>query len=334
MPRITLPSVIRLLPMLAVAAITLTAGTRPMAQELATAFPSKPVRFVVPFPPGGAADTFARMVGDKVAQAWGQPVVIDNKPGGGGIIATQAVARAPADGYTLLVVTVGHAVNPHIQSKLPYDTLNDLKPVAQLATLPSVLVVNPNVPARSVAELVTLAKSQPGKLTYASSGNATTSHVAGAMFASLSKSEWTHVPYKGSAPAISDLLGGQVSMIIDPLSSSAQHIKSGKLRALAVTTTKRSNLVPDLPTMAEAGLTGYDFSAWFMLIAPKGVAPELMKKLNEDVSRAVSSTDLKDRYVTLGAEPGRGSLAELDAFVAAEVRRFGEVAKAANMHVE
>lgn len=335
MQPITRSSLVRLLATSAVTAGVLAAmAPSAMAQTPGASFPSKPVRFVVPFPPGGAADTFARLIGDKVAQAWGQPVLIDNKPGGGGIIATQAVARAPADGHTLLVVTVGHAVNPHIHTKLPYDTLNDLKPVAQLATLPSVLVVNPSVPARSVQELVALAKSDPGKLTYASSGNATTSHVAGAMFASLSRTEWTHVPYRGSAPAISDLLGGQVNMIIDPLSSSAQHIKAGKLRALAVSTAKRSPLVPDLPTMAEAGLSGYDFSAWFMLLSPKGVSPEIIKKINEDIARVMAMPEIKERYLVLGAEAGRGSPQELEAFLATEVKRFGEVAKAANIHVE
>ena len=188
----------------------------------------------MPFPPGGAADTFARFIGDRLAQSWGQGVVVDNRPGGGGIVATQAAAKAPADGYTLLVVTVGHAVNPHLHAKLPYDTEKDLQAIAKLASVPSVLVVNSDLPARNIAELIALAKSKPGKLTYASSGNATTSHVAGAMFVAGAGTSIVHVPYKGSAPAITDLIAGHVDLIIDPLVSSAQHIKSGKLRALAV----------------------------------------------------------------------------------------------------
>lgn len=298
------------------------------------AFPSKPVRFLVPFPPGGAADTFARLVGERLAQKWGQPVVVENRPGGGGIVATQLAARAPADGYTMLVVTVGHAVNPSLQAKLPYDTLGDLQAVAKLATVPSVLVVNPELPVKTLGELIALAKSQPGKLTYASSGNASTSHVAGAMFTSLAKVDITHIPYRGSAPAISDLLGGQVNMIIDPISSSAQHIQAGKLRALAVSTATRSALVPDLPTMAEAGLPGYDFSAWFMLLAPKGVSPAIVAKVNQDVIAAMGSVEIKDRYKAMGAEPGAGKPKELDAFLTAEVKRLSEVVKASGMKVE
>lgn len=304
------------------------------AQAQEAVFPSKPVRFLVPFPPGGAADTFARLVGEQLARKWDQPVVVENRPGGGGIVATQATVRAPADGYTMLVVTVGHAVNPALHTKLPYDTLGDLQPVARLATVPSVLVVNPTLPVKTLSELVALAKSQPGKLTYASSGNATTSHVAGAMLTSLANVDITHIPYRGSAPAISDLLGGQVNMIIDPIASSSQHIQTGKLRALAVSTATRSSLVPDLPTMAEAGLSGYDFSAWFMLLAPKGVSPTIVAKVNKDVVAAVSSVELKARYKTMGAEPGTGSPQELSAFLASEVQRMGEVAKAANMKLE
>lgn len=304
------------------------------AQAQEAAFPSKPVRFLVPFPPGGAADTFARLVGERLSQAWDQPVVVENRPGGGGIVATQAAVRAPADGYTLLVVTVGHAVNPALHAKLPYDTLVDLQPVARLATVPSVLVVNPSLPVKTLGELVALAKSQPGKLTYASSGNASTSHVAGAMFTSLANVDITHVPYRGSAPAISDLLGGQVNMIIDPIASSAQHIQAGKLRALAVSTATRSPLAPDLPTMAEAGLRGYDFSAWFMLLAPKGVPPAVIAKINKDVIATMSSAEIKDRYKTMGAETGTGSPQELAVFLGSEVQRMGELAKAAGMKLE
>lgn len=304
------------------------------AQAQDAAYPSKPVRLLVPFPPGGAADTFARLVGDRLAQSWGQPVVVENRPGGGGIVATQATVRSQADGYTMLVVTVGHAVNPALYAKLPYDTLADLQPVARLASAPSVLVVNPSLPAHTVGELVALAKSQPDKLNYASSGNATTSHVAGAMFTNLAKVRITHVPYRGSAPAISDLLGGQVSMIIDPISSSAQHIQAGKLRALAVSTATRSPLVPNLPTMAEAGLPGYDFSAWFMLLAPRGVSPAIVAKVNHDVQVALARPEVKERFKALGAETGSGTPQELEAFLAHEVKRLGDVARAAGMKVE
>ncbi|MGE4239940.1 Bug family tripartite tricarboxylate transporter substrate binding protein [Ramlibacter sp.] len=304
------------------------------AQEGASAFPSKQMRILVPFPPGGAADTFARFIGERLARTWSQPVVIENRPGGGGIVATQAAANAPADGYTLLVVTVGHAVNPHLHAKLPYDTEKDLQPVAKLASLPSVLVVNNNVPARSVAELLALAKAKPGKVSYASSGNATTSHVAGAMLASRSRSDLLHVPYKGSAPAITDLIGGQVDMIIDPLVSSAQHIKAGKLRALAISTAKRSPLAPELPTLAEAGVPGYDFSAWFVLLAPNGVPAPIVKKLNDEVGRILASSETREKYLAMGAEPGAGTPQELAAFMKGEIERYGQLVKATGMRAE
>jgi tripartite-type tricarboxylate transporter receptor subunit TctC len=306
----------------------------PVAAEDAAAYPSKPIRIVVPFPPGGTADNFARLVGQKLHDAWGQPVVVENKPGAGGQIATQAVAGSPADGYTLLVVTVGHAVNPALYAKLPYDTEKDLRPVAAIARAPSVLVVNPSVPARSVAELIALAKSRPGKITYASSGNATTSHVAGAMFASMAKIELVHVPYRGSAPAITDLMGGQVDVMIDPIVSSAQHVKAGKLRALAISTPTRSPLAPDLPTLAEAGVPGYDFSAWFLLLAPGDLPAAIARKLNEQVASILTQAEVKEKFAAMGAEPGSGTPAQLADFVSAEIRRFAKVAKEAGMKAE
>lgn len=305
-----------------------------LAQEPAGSYPSKPIRILVPFPPGGAADTFARFIGERLAQSWSQGVLVENRPGGGGIVATQATAKAPADGYTLLVVTVGHAVNPHLHARLPYDTEKDLQPVAKLASVPSVLVVNSNVPARSVAELVALARSSPGKLTYASSGNATTSHVAGAMLVAGAGAPLLHVPYKGSAPAITDLIAGHVDVLIDPLVSSAQHIKAGKLRALAVTTAKRSSLAPELPTLAESGVPGYDFSSWFLLLSPSGVPAPIVAKLNSEVQRILATAEAREKYKAMGAEPGTGSPQELASFVSAEIRGYAAVVKASGMRAE
>ncbi|WP_404299753.1 tripartite tricarboxylate transporter substrate binding protein [Alicycliphilus denitrificans] len=304
-----------------------------MAEDAAS-YPTKPLRLLVPFPPGGAADVFARFIGDRLAQSWKQAVIVENRPGGGGVVATQVAVKAPADGYTLLVVTVGHAVNPHIQAKLPYDTLKDLQPVARIATLPSVLVVNNNLPVRNVAELIALARERQGKLTYASSGNATTSHVAGALFTSQARIQLMHVPYKGSAPAITDLIGGQVDMMIDPLVSSGPHIQSGKLRALAVSTAQRSPLAPDLPTLAEAGVPGYDFSSWFIMLAPTGVPAPIVNKITGEVARILAQPETREKFVQLGAEPGRGTPAELQAFLASEVKRYADVAKAAGMRVD
>ena len=298
------------------------------------AFPSKPLRILVPFPPGGTADVFARYMGDRLTHSLKQPVVVENRPGAGGVVATQAAVTSAADGYTLPIVTVGHAVNPHIQSKLAYDTLKDLQPVAMVSTLPSVLLVNNEVPARNVAELIALAKAHPGKYTYASSGNATTSHVAGAMFASQAKLNLLHVPYKGSAPALTDLIGGQVDMIIDPLVSSGPHIQAGKLRPLAVSTKQRSALTPDLPTLSEAGVPGYDFSSWFLLLTPSKVPAPIVNKLNAAVTQVLAQPETREKFVALGAEPGKGTPAELQAFLNAEVKRYGEVAKTAGMRID
>jgi tripartite-type tricarboxylate transporter receptor subunit TctC len=306
----------------------------PVHAEETSAFPSRPLKIVVPFPPGGAADTYARLVGQKLSEAFAQPVVVENKPGAGGQVATQAVARAPADGYTLMVVTVGHAVNPSLYAKLPYDTEKDLAPVAKLAIVPSVLVVNPAVPASNLKELLALARAQPGQLGYASSGNATTSHVSAAMLADQAGVQMLHVPYKGSAPAISDLISGQVQLMIDPLVSSAQHVKSGRLRALAVTSPKRSALAPELPTLAESGLPGYEFAAWFMLLTPGATPPAIIAKLNEQVAKALGQADLREKYQAQGAEPGHGSPAELQAFLQAEIRRYAKLVKNTGMKVE
>jgi tripartite-type tricarboxylate transporter receptor subunit TctC len=232
-------------------------------------YPDRPLKLVVPFPPGGAADTFGRLVAQKLTDAWGKGVVVENRTGAGGIIATEATAKAPADGYHFMIVTVGHAVNPSLYAKLPYDTLNDLAPVAMVANVPNVLVVHPSVPATTVKELIALAKQKPGSLKYASSGNATTSHMAAALLSQLAGIEMLHVPYKGAAPAVQDLVAGRTDLMLDPTVSSGQFVKAGKLRALAVTTAKRTPILPDLPTLAEAGVPGYEFNAWFLLLTPR-----------------------------------------------------------------
>ena len=305
----------------------------PSLAEDAAAFPSKSMRVVIPFPPGGAADTFGRLIGAKLGEAWSQPVVADNKPGAGGQVATQIVAGAPGDGYTMLIVTVGHAVNPALSPNLPYNTEKDLKPVALVARAPSGLVVNPSVEAKSVAELLAVAKAKPKSLNYASSGNATTSHIAGVLLTTLGKVEMTHVPYRGSAPAVTDLIGGQVQLMIDPIVSSAQHVKSGKLRALAISSAARSSLAPDLPPIAET-VPGYDFSAWFVLLVPASTPDAIVAKLNAEVTKALAAADVKERYVTLGAEPGSGSPAEVARFLGDEIKRYAAVVKESGMKAD
>ncbi len=229
---------------------------------------------------------------------------------------------------------MGHAVNPSLYARLPYDTEKDLLPVARLATVPSVLVVNTAVPAQNLKELLALARAQPDKLAYASSGNATTSHVSAALLASMAGVQMLHVPYKGSAPALTDLISGQVQLMIDPLVSSAQHVKAGKLRALALSGPTRSPLAPDLPTMAEAGVPGYAFAAWFLLLAPAGTPAPVVTKLNEQVARSLAAADLQARYTAMGAEAGQGTPTELQAFLAAEIRRYAKLVKDTGMKAE
>jgi tripartite-type tricarboxylate transporter receptor subunit TctC len=310
---------------------TIAQGASPTQSD---PFPTRAVRFLVPFPPGGAADVFARTVGQKLSEDWGQPVVVENKPGAGGRIATQTLASSPADGYTMLVVTVGHAVNPALYGSLPYDTERDMTPVAMLARLPSALVVNAALPVKSVSDLIQLAAAQPGKISYASSGNATTSHVAGALLAKGAGIDLLHVPYKGSAPALTDLISGQVSFMIDPIATAMPHVRSGKLRAIAVSSASRSPLAPDLPTIAESGIKDYDFSAWFLLLAPAKVPEAIVVKVNAAVGQAVSSEALKKNFSGRGAEAGSGSPAELRAFLSREIRRYRELVQATGMKAD
>lgn len=313
---------------------TLTTAKPLSAQDVGDNFPERLITTVVPFPPGGAADTFARLLSEQFEQRWGQATVVENRPGGGGIVATRHVVGQPADGYTFLIVTVGHAVNPSLQDSLPYDTLNDLTPVAMVAQLPSVLVVNAGLEVETVADLVEMAQANPGGLTFGSSGNATTSHVAGALFTTLAGVDMLHVPYSGSAPAITDLIGGQIDMMIDPVLSSAQHVETGRLRALAVSTAERSALVPDLPTMAEAGIDGYEFGAWFMLLAPAGTPEPIVAKVNAAINEMLKTDAMTDRLARLGAEAVSMAPSDLQAFLEAEIASYAEIVEAAGMKVD
>lgn len=298
-------------------------------------YPERPPKIMVPFPPGGAADTFARLAGQRLGDAWGKPVLVENRPGAGGIIATEATAKSAPDGYSFLIVTVGHAVNPSLYAKLPYDTLADLAPVAMVANVPNVLVVHPSVAASSVRELIALAKKTPGGLKYASSGNATTSHMAAALLSSLAGIEMLHVPYKGAAPAVQDLVAGRVDLMLDPTVSSGALVKQGRLRALAVTTAKRTPLFPELATLDEAGVPGYEFNAWFLLLAPTKTPADAISKVNAEIARAGSDAAYKEKLAGLGAEPAPPmSPAQVGSFIAAETKRWAKVVKDANIKIE
>ncbi len=297
-------------------------------------FPTKPVRFIVPNPPGGASDITARVLAEKLSQRWGQPVVVENKPGAGAIIGTDFVAKAPPDGYTILLVPSSHAFNVNLYKKLPYDSVKDFAALTQTAWTPLVLVVNPSLPVKSVKELIAYAKANPGKLTYASSGSGTSLHLAAEMFKDMAGVDIVHVPYKGSTAAHPDVLSGQVSMIFDTIPAVLPHIKSGKLRPLAVTGTKRSALMPDLPTMAEAGLPGYAASSWGGVLAPAGTPKATIDKLNAEMVAVLKLPEVQERLTGVGLEPASGTPAEFEAFIKAEIAKWSKIIKEAGITAE
>lgn len=286
------------------AAMAMAAWPAAQAQTPGANWPNKPIRWVVPFPPGGAMDAIARTLGEKAGQALGQPFVIENKAGAGGNIGAEFVSKQPADGYTLMITSIGMATNKPLYGNLRYDPVKDFAPVSLLAVVPNVLVTNntqPNV--KSVADVIAAARKSPGALAYASAGNGTSIHLAGEMFTSLTGAQMLHVPYKGSGPAVSDMLGGQVNYMFDSITSARAHLQSGKLRALAVTTAKRSQALPNVPTMAEAGVAGYDVSPWFAVFAPAGTPKPVVDRINKALVDAMKQPDVVERLSTIGAEP-------------------------------
>ncbi len=308
------------------AGITLAAAPAAHAQTAGTDWPSKPIRWIVPFPPGGAMDAIARTLGEKAGKALGQPFVIENKPGAGGNIGADFVAKAPVDGYTMMITSIGMATNKPLYGKLNYDPVKDFAPVSLLAVVPNVLVTNSTQPdVKTVADLMAAAKKAPGKLTYASAGNGTSIHLAGEVFTSLAKIDMLHVPYKGSGPAVADLLGGQVNYMFDSITSARPHIESGKLRALGVTTAKRSSALPNVPTLAEAGLPGYEVSPWFAVFMPAATPKPVIARLNAALLDAMKQPDVRARFETIGAEPVGSTPDELAAHLARESARWSKL---------
>ena len=299
------------------------------------AYPTRPVRLVVPFPPGGTTDIFARLIGEKLTQTLGKPVVIENRGGAGGNIGADAVAKARSDGYTLLMGTVGtHAINASLYENMPYDPLTDFAPVAYAAGVPNIMVVSPKVvKATNVQEFIAEAK-ESGKFNFASSGNGSSIHLTGELFKQVTGLNMTHVPYRGSGPAINDLIGGQVQVMFDNLPSSIQHVRAGTLRALAVTSASRSPALPDLPTLAESGLANFEATSWFALFAPKGTPAEIITKLNAEVRKALDTPELKKRIEDLGGEIKSMSPDELMAYVRQEHAKWANVVKTSGAKAE
>jgi tripartite-type tricarboxylate transporter receptor subunit TctC len=302
----------------------------------AQAYPSKPIHLVVPYPAGGPLDIMARAIGQKLTEAWKQPVIVDNRAGAGGNIGADAVAKAAPDGYTLLMGAVAtQAINPALYSKIPYDAARDFAAVALVAQVPNILVVNPAVPVKSVRELIELARAKPGTLNFASGSTGSTGHLAGELFKTMAGVDMVHIPYKGAAPATTDLLAGQVQLMFDNLANALPNVKAGKLRALAVTTLARSPAVPDLPTIAESGLPGFDLTTWFGLLVPAGTPPEIVAKLNAEVVRALNSNDMRERLQRMGAEPPANNTPEhFAAFIRSEAAKYAKVVKSSGAKVD
>jgi tripartite-type tricarboxylate transporter receptor subunit TctC len=301
----------------------------------AQSYPTKPIKLIVPFPPAGSTDISARAVAGKLGERLGQPVIIENKPGAGGNIGTDLVAKAPPDGYTLVVGTVGtHAINQSLYSKMPFDNIRDFTPVVLLSTTPNVLVMQPSFPANSVADVIKLAKAKPGELTFASSGSGTSIHLSGELFNSMAGTKMQHIPYKGSGPMLIDLMSGTVNIAFDNLSASMPHIKGGKLKALATTGSKRSPALPDLPTVAEAGLTGYDSTSWNAIYAPAGTPKEIVDKLNREVNAILSSPETRKFFAEQGAESGGGTPQQLADITRAETAKWAKVVKDSGAKVD
>jgi len=298
------------------------------------AYPDKPVRVIVGFTPGGTTDVIARIMAKELTQALGESFVVENRPGGGSNIATDLVARAAPDGYTLLFVAVTSAINQTLYKNVNFNLVKDFAPVALGAKVPNILVVNPQVPVKSVQELVDYAKKNPGKLAFASSGSGTSIHMAGELFKQRAGVDILHVPYKGSAPALTDLIGGQVQLMFDNMPSAWPHAQSGKLRALAVTTSQRSPSAPDLPTMQESGFDKFDVSSWFGLIAPAGTPPEIINKLNAVMVKALDKPEVQKSYTDLGAVAQKMTPAEFGSFIKSEVETWAPVVKASGATVD
>jgi tripartite-type tricarboxylate transporter receptor subunit TctC len=298
----------------------------------AQSYPNRPIRMIVPFAPGGTTDIMARVVGAHLTQVLGQQVIVDNRPGANGIIASEMCAKAAPDGHTLMYVAIGHAINSLIYKKLPYDTLKDFAPVSLGAVFSQLLLVNPGVPATNVKELIALARA--GKIAnYGSGGVGSSQHLAGALFTYMAKLQLTHVPYKGGAPAIADLMARNIDMmIIQP--QSAEQVKSGKVRALAVSSPKRSAIWPDLPTIAEAGLPGFESQAWYGLVAPAKLPPAILARLGEESARALTTARERERVGNLGGEVVASTPAEFDKFIRAEIDRYGKVTRAAGISAD
>ena len=312
-------------------AIALLAGV-PMV--CAQTYPANPVRIIVPFPPGGGTDYTARLIGQKLSELWGKQVVIENRPGASTIIGSELVARSAPDGYTLLMGSVNHTINPSLIAKLPYDTIKDFAPITVCVTSSYVLVVHPSLPVKTVKELIALAKARPGEINYSSSGSSGPQHLAGELFKMMAKVDIVHVPYKGGGPAVTALVGGHVQMQFSTPVSAIPHLKSGRLRALAVTSLERSDAFPQLPTISEAALPGYEAVTWWGLLAPARTPRDIVDKVHADVVRVLQLPDTREKLASQGVSPAGSSPEAFAAMIRKEIEMLGKLVKAANVRLD
>ncbi len=321
---------------LALAAACLAAFALSTGAAHAQAWPGRqPIRIVIPYPPGGASDVTARTLATKLTDALGQSVVVENRPGANGIVALELVAKAPADGYTLLMANLGpNAINPVVYKKLPYDAVKDFTPIMLTTLVPLVLVVNPELPVKDLPSLIAMARQSPGKIDFASAGNGASNHLAGELFNAMAGIQTTHVPYKGDTPAMSDVMGGQVSMMFPTAIAAMPHLKSGKLRAIAVTSAKRVPSLPDVPTMSEAGVTGFEAVSWGGLMGPGNLPPEIVARLNTELQAILKMPDVVDKLQSLGAEVVATSPQAFATYLQAEIDKWGKVARGANVQLD
>jgi len=315
---------------LLVVGITLLAPSAPALSQ----YPAKPLRLIVPFPPGGGTDTLARIYGQKMGEALGQQTIIDNRPGGGTNIGAELAAKAPPDGYTALMGNISHAINVTLYTRLNYDLAKDFAPVTLLASTPNILVVHPSVPVKTVKELVAFAKARPAQIDYASSGSGTSSHLAAELFSSMAGVKMTHIPYKGGGPAVIALTGGQVSVGFATTPSIIGHVKTGKMRGLAVTTAQRSASTPDLPTISEAGLSGYEAGTWYGLLVPTGTSKDIVARLHAESIKVLRQPEVKDRLDTAGFETIGTSPEQFASYIRTEIDKWGKVVRAAGVKAE
>jgi tripartite-type tricarboxylate transporter receptor subunit TctC len=297
-------------------------------------YPSKPIRVVVPFPPGGGTDIVARMLTQKMAETLGASFVIDNRSGAGGTIGTEIVARSAPDGYTLAMVSGSHSINPSLYKKLPYDAVKDFSPISLVVSGPGILVVHPSLPTRNVKELIALAKSKPGQLNYASAGNGTPPHLAAELFKLMAGLDIIHVPYKGNTQAFPDLISGQVLMSFPTIPSAIPHVRAGRLRALAVTSRLRSHTVPDIPTIAESGLSGYEASSWYGLLAPAGTPAAIVARLRQEVAKTLQLADIWEKVSSQGLDPVGDTPEEFTAVIQAEIPKWAKVVRASGARAD